>query len=155
MTFEEWLATVPPELTGDPLWKMEAYRLAVFADDLAWSDVTRLIQDKRTISLADQLYEAIGSVSANIAEGYSRQSGKDEARFYEYALGSAREARGWYYQARHVLSIKVAWHRMKLLTQIIRLLLTMIPHERHRKLAEEEAAYNSFSPDLLDNPPML
>lgn len=87
MTYKEWLETVPRELTEDPLWRMEVYRLSVFAADLAWPDATKLIQDKRTISLADQLYRAVGSVSGNIAEGYGRQSGKDQARYYEYALG--------------------------------------------------------------------
>ncbi len=96
-TYEEWLASVPQELAGDPLWRMEVYRLAVLAGDLAWHDTSKLVQDKRMFGLADQLYRAVGSISANIAEGYSRQSGKDQARFYEYALGSAREARGWYY----------------------------------------------------------
>ncbi len=69
MTYEEWLDSVPPELTGDPLWRMEVFRLAVFAGDLAWHDVSRLARDKRTLSLADQLYRAAGSVGANIAEG--------------------------------------------------------------------------------------
>jgi four helix bundle protein len=108
MTFKEWLETVPRELSEDPLWRMEVYRLSVFAADLAWPDVTKLIGDKRTMSLADQLYRAVGSVSANIAEGYGRQSGKDQARYYEYALGSAREARNWYYHGRHILTDLVA-----------------------------------------------
>jgi len=154
MTFEEWLASVPAEITDDPLWRMEVYRLALFAGDLAWHDVSRLVQDRRTISLADQLYEAVGSISANVAEGYSRSSGKDEARFYEYSLGSAREARTWYYQGRHVLGATVTLHRIRLLTQIIRLLLTIIPAERRRKLAEEQATYDINIADLLDNPPM-
>ncbi len=154
MTYNEWLASVPPELTNDPLWRMEVYRLAVFAGDLAWHDVSKLAEDKRTVSLSDQLYRAIGSVSANIAEGYSRQSGKDQARFYEYALGSAREARGWYYQGRHGLSETVTTHRIKLLTQIIRLLLTIIPAERGYKLKEERASYDVDLTDLLDNIPM-
>ncbi len=154
MTYNEWLASVPPELTNDPLWRMEVYRLAVFASDLAWHDVSRLAKDKRTVSLSDQLYRAIGSVSANVAEGYSRQSGKDQARFYEYALGSAREARGWYYQGRHILSEAVATHRIKLLTRIIRLLLTIIPAERGYKLKEEQASYDVDPIDLLDNVPM-
>ncbi len=94
-TYEEWLDSVPQELTGDPLWRMEVYRLAVLAGDLAWHDVSKLAGDRRMIGLADQLYRAVGSIGANIAEGYSKQSGKDQARFYEYALGSAREARGW------------------------------------------------------------
>ena len=154
MTYNEWLASVPPELTNDPLWRMEVYRLAVFAGDLAWHDLSKLVEDKRTISLSDQLYRAIGSVSANIAEGYSRRSGKDQARFYEYALGSAREARGWYYQGRHILSEAVATHRIKLLTRIIRLLLTIIPAERGYKLKEEQASYDVDLIDLLDNIPM-
>ncbi|MBM4467065.1 MAG: four helix bundle protein [Chloroflexi bacterium] len=154
MTFEEWLATVPPELTNDPLWRMEVYRLAVFAGDLAWRDVCKLAQDKCTVSLSDQLYRAVGSVSANIAEGYSRRSGKDQARLYEYSLGSARETRGWYYQGRHVLSEAIAMHRIRLLTSIIRLLLTIIPTERGYKLAEERPTYDVSTADLLDNPPM-
>ncbi|HET7089634.1 MAG TPA: four helix bundle protein [Anaerolineae bacterium] len=154
MTFDEWLASVPAEITDDPLWRMEVYRLALFAGDLAWHDVSRLAQDKRTISLSGQLYEAVGSISANIAEGYSRSSGKDEARFYEYSLGSAREARTWYYQGRHVLGAVVAGHRIKLLTQIIRLLLTIIPAERRRKLSDEQVAYDTNIAYLLNNPPM-
>lgn len=76
MTYEEWLASVPQDLTTDPLWRMEVYRLAVFAVDLAWHDVSKLAQDKRTISLADQLYRAIGSIGANIAEGYNELNDK-------------------------------------------------------------------------------
>jgi four helix bundle protein len=154
MTYEEWVKTVPAELTGDPLWRMEVYRLALFANDLAWHDVSKLMQDQRTLSLSDQLYRAIGSVSANVAEGYSRQSGKDQARFYEYALGSARETRTWYYHGRHILSETAATHCIQLQTRIIRLLLTIIPHERGHKTAEERAAYEAVSEDLLTNVPL-
>ena len=133
MNFEEWLKTVPEVIRGDTLWKMEAYRLAVFAGDVAWVDVTKLMTDRRTISLSDQLYRAIGSISANLAEGYSRGTGRDRARFYEYALGSGREARDWYYKARHVLGEPVAQHRLEFLTQIIRLLLKTVPDQRGSK----------------------
>lgn len=154
MTFEEWLDSVPSELTDDPLWRIEVHRLAVFAGDLAWRDVSKLAQDGRMLGLADQLYRAVGSISANIAEGYSRRSGKDQARFYEYALGSAREARGWYYQGRHLLSEAVAMHRIRLLSRIIRLLLTMIPERRGYKLRENPASYHVAATDLLDNIPL-
>jgi four helix bundle protein len=154
MTYEEWLASVPPELTGDPLWKMKVYRLAVFVGDLAWCDVGKLSQDRRTRSLADQLYRAVGSVGANIAEGYSRRSGKDRARFYEYALGSARESRGWYYQGRHVLTEAVCTHRIQLLTEIIRLLLAITPATRTRTLADGPAPYEVSLSALLDDPPI-
>jgi four helix bundle protein len=154
VTYEEWLASVPAELTQDPLWRMEVYQLALFVTDLAWHDVSKLVKDKRMLSLADQLYRAVGSISANIAEGYSRRSGKDQARFYEYALGSARESRIWYYQGRYVLLETVVNHRLQLLTQIIRLLLTIIPSERGYKLAEEQSIYALNSIKLLNNPPL-
>lgn len=154
MNFADWLKQVPADFTGDPLWKMEVYRLAMFAAELAWPDSTKLLADKRTITLADQLNRSVGAVAPDIAEGYSRQSGKDQARFYEYALGSAREARNWYHQGRHVLSERVSSHRIRLLTQIIRLLLTIIPHERAYRLQDDEAPYRTDSP-VLDEPAPL
>lgn len=154
MDYATWLETVPAEITDDPLWRMEVYRLAVFAGDLAWRDVCKLVADRRTVALSDQLYRAVGSIAANVAEGYSRQSGKDQARFYEYALGSAREARGWYYHAQHVLTEAVATHRMRLLTRIARLLLAIIPTQRGYKLKEPEAPYAADSSVLLNDPPM-
>ena len=141
VNYEEWLKTVPEEITGDSLWRMQAYRLGLFAAVIGWRDVTRLMGDKRTLGLADQLYRALGSISANLAEGYSRGTGRDRARFYEYALGSARESRDWYYKAQYVLGETVIQHRLQFLTQIIRLLLTMVPQQRGRTLREPDAPY--------------
>ena len=154
LNYGEWAQSVPGEITRDALWRMEVYRFAVFAGDLAWSDASKLQKDGRTIALSNQLYRAVGSIGANIAEGYSRRSGKDQARFYEYALGSAREARGWYHQSRHVLSDTVAMHRIQFLTRIIRLLLTIIPAERGYKMKEEQTLYEETPADLLNNIPM-
>ena len=153
-SFSEWLATVPETITNDPLWRMKVYRMALFLGDLAWHDVTKLVSERRTVGLADQLFRAVGSIGANIAEGYSRQSGKDRTRFYEYALGSTRESRHWYYQGRYVLSEKVAEHRINLLAEIARLLLSIIPQERVRNLAEEPADYEIDLVALLDDPPL-
>ena len=155
MNYREWEAAVPETITEDSLWKVKAYRLALFACDLGWRDVTKLIRDKRTVALSNQLYRALGSVSANIAEGYSRGTGRDRARFYEYALGSVRETRDWYYKARHILGENVIGHRMDLLTEIARLLLTMIPQQRGRTLREEQLPYQTDRhTDDPDNPPI-
>lgn len=148
MNYEDWMRSVPVEITGDTLWKMEAYRLALFLADLGWHDATKLMQDKRTMGLSDQLYRALGSIAANISEGYSRSSGKDRARFYEYGLGSARESRGWFYKGRHVLGENVAGHRIRLTTQIIRLLLAMVPDQRGPVLHEEGPPYQTASNEL-------
>lgn len=143
MTYEDWERTVPPEFTGDSLWNMEVYRWSLFLADIAWKDVTKLIGDQRTIGLANQLNRAIGSIGANLSEGYSRQSGKDQARFYEYALGSARESRTWYYDGRHVLGESVTSHRLKLLTKIIKNLLVIVPAQRGYKLHEDSPTYGT------------
>ena len=130
MKYEQWEAEVCRSFNGDALWKVTAYRKSLFLGDLAWRDVTKLARDARTIGVSDQLYRAAGSIGANIAEGYSKSSKKDQVRFYEYALGSARESRDWYFKARHILGEAVYAHRSELLNEIIKLLLTTIPHQR-------------------------
>ena len=149
MNYEEWLRTVPVDITGGSLWKVEAYRLALFLADLGWHDVSKLMKDKRTLDLSNQLHRALGSIGANVSEGYSRGTGKDRARFYEYALGSSRESRGWYWNSRHVLGEPVTEHRLDLLAQITRLLLTMIPDQRGWTLREDGSAYPA---EALGNP---
>jgi four helix bundle protein len=141
MDYAAWEHSVPDTITKDPLWRVEAYRLALFAAYLGWYDVTKLMSDRRTLGLADQLYRALSGISSQIAEGYSRGTGRDRARFYEYALGSARESRNWYYNGRHVLGEEVIAHRLNLLTQITRLLLVMIPDQRGQQMREEAAHY--------------
>jgi four helix bundle protein len=153
VNYAEWEEGLPPDITGDTLWKIEAYRLALFAGYLAWPDVTKLAKDRRTLELTGQLYDAVGSVGAHIAEGYSRSSGKDRVRFYEYSLGSAREGRHWYFQARPILGDVVVQHRVSLLTQIIRLLLTMIPDQRQITIREEGVVYQIDRNYLLTNIP--
>ena len=143
MTYQEWEVGVPAPIKSDALWSVRVYRLSLYMADLGWHDVTELIQDRRTIALADQLYRAVGSIGANIAEGYSRGSSKDRARFYEYALGSARESRDRYYKARHILDETVTTNRFDLLSQIVRLLLVMLPNQRGQTLKEETETYNT------------
>ena len=112
------------------------------------------------------LFRAVGSISANISEGYSRSGGKDRARFYEYALGSARESRGWFYQGRQILGERVTNHRIGLVTQIIRLLLVMVPEQRSLTLHEASTPYSCSTENasaaeteslagLLSNIPMI
>lgn len=141
MTYNDWEATVPGVIRDDVLWTVSAYRLALFLADIIWRDVTKISKEICMRSLSDQLYRSCGSICANIEEGYSKISEKDRARFYEYSLGSARETRGWYYRARHVLGEAVVIHRMGLLTEIIRLLLTMVQDQRSHVVREDGVAY--------------
>jgi four helix bundle protein len=147
MTYEEWERDVPREIRGDSVWRIKAYRLSLLAADLSWNDATKLLRDEHTRRTSDQLFRSVGSMSANICEGYSRSSAKDRARFYEYALGSARESRTWVYQARRVLGEAVYSHRTQLFTEIIKLLLTMIPRQVRYRVREDMEAYE-VSTDL-------
>jgi four helix bundle protein len=151
MNYEEWEKSVPTSITSDSLWKMTAYRLALFIRDIGWFDVTKLLRDRRTVNVAGQLYEALGSISANLAEGYSRGTGKDRARFYEYSLGSARESRDWYYGGRHVLGDAVVQHRMQFLSRVASLLLVMVPDQRGRTLREDPALYFAETDEFLSD----
>jgi four helix bundle protein len=139
MRYDDWLATVPQELQADALWRRQDYRLSLFAADLGWHDLRKLAGVRSTTMVADQLGRALGSISPNIAEGYSRASGQDRARYYEYALGSARESRDWYHKARHVLGDDVARRRIRILTSVIRLLTVAVPAERRTTLAGRAA----------------
>lgn len=139
--YASWEEGVPAEMREDQLWTLTCYRYALFAMDIGWRDVTKLSQDTRTRAVSSQLYRALGAISANLAEGYGRDVGRDSARFYEYALGSAREVRNWYYGARHILGDEVLAHRMDLLTQIVRLLITMVRKQRGRSVREDAPEY--------------
>ena len=111
---------------------MRAYQLACELLDEAWPDAERLQRHPITREIAPQLYAAVGSILANLNDGYSRSSGRDRARFFEYALASTRESIGWYQSGQPVLGGQITERRMEVLAEIRRLLLAIIPRERTR-----------------------
>ena len=130
MTYEDWEAQVPDSIKDDPLWKFEVYPKALLLADLAWEDCGKMIKHDLGRSIAGQLIRSSDSISANIEEGFGRGYGKDYARFLKYALGSARESRGWYYRGRRLLNAKTVEHRYSLLNEIIALLVTHINKQK-------------------------
>ncbi len=143
MKYRKWITEVSEEITNDALWNMNVYRYALFLSDVAWEDIKQVSKNKLLLSLCDQLFRSAGSVSANISEGYSRRSKPDQARFYEYALGSARECRGWYFKMRHSIDKPILDSRLKLITEIIKMLLYIVPNQRGSKIREREVTYLS------------
>jgi four helix bundle protein len=81
VTLQEWELEVPDVIRADTVWSVEAYRLGLFLSDLAWQDGRKLLSDRRSRSIADQLYRSVGSISSNIPEGYSRNTGRERSRF--------------------------------------------------------------------------
>jgi four helix bundle protein len=136
--FDVWVAEADLEQRGDRLWKMAAYRLGLYVLELGWADALALDRMRVTRPIGAQLYRALGSIAANIAEGYSRSSGADRVRFFEYGLGSPRESAVWYLAARPVLGRVTYGIRVQLLTQIRRILLSAIPAERSRRLGRAD-----------------
>ena len=155
MNYQEWMTTALPEITQDPLWNLDVYRLGLFVSDIGWEDVVLLDKNKITRDASDQIHRSIDSISTNIAEGYSRSTGKDRARYFEYSLGEAREARDRYYKVRRALKQEVVLHRIKLLTQIVKILNAFIPTQRKRGIREEQGIYivlSEFENEILQTP---
>ena len=125
--YDAWLRTVPPDITDDTLWRMSAYRFALYAMSRAQADVAPLTRCRETRPHIDQLLRAVGAISANLEEGYGRSGGADRAHFFEYALSTARESRGWYYKCGRAFSAETLGNRMNVFTQIIRMLTTAVP----------------------------
>jgi len=133
MTYEEWEQGVPEAIRADPVWQFYAYRKALFLYDLAWEDCEQLMRDLRGRAVAGQLIDSVGSISANIEEGYGRGYGKDRNYFLRISIGSARETRGWYYRGRRLLSPAVLDHRLTLVGEVIALLVTELSQQRKRR----------------------
>lgn len=121
----QWERSVASEETADPLWQLHANRVARCLVDLSQGDGAVLAPhvDSKTLT---QMSRAVASISANIAEGYSRRSGADRARFYGYALGSAREAMVWYRSVARCLDNESLTVRMAFLAQERKLLLGIL-----------------------------
>ena len=128
----QWEAQLPVEITSDPVWKCAAYRLATFICDWTWDDLDRLRANPRTIDVADQLDRSLRGIGATYTEAYSRRSPRDRCRYYEYSLGSAREARDWVFKGRRILGAARAQEMLVLLARIVSLLTTTIVNERAR-----------------------
>jgi four helix bundle protein len=70
--------------------KLEVWHEAIDFADFVYS-VTRTFPDEEKFGLTNQMRRAAVSISSNIAEGSSRSSRPDYARFVELATGSVFE----------------------------------------------------------------
>ncbi len=117
-------------MTRDRLANFIGYQKAMQLWDLFWADSEILLRDIRGREIARQMTKSIGSISANIEEGFGRGFGKELNQFYRYSRGSARESRGWYQRARHLLDKQIVAQRTALLDEIISILVATIERRR-------------------------
>ncbi len=59
--------------------------------------VTKSFPKDELFAITNQLRRAASSISANIAEGFGRQTGKDKVHFYVMAYGSLLEVKNFLY----------------------------------------------------------
>ena len=149
--FSEWEAGAPASLKRDPIWRTPSYRYGLWLADLAKRDVRLLRVDPEYRNTADQLLRAVEGISANLAEGYSRSTGKERARYYDYALATTRESRDWYFKARDALGAVITEHRQDVLERIVRILTVVVPRERSDR-SRTRHRRNSTEPDPPDSP---
>ena len=93
-----------------------ARRVNSFEDLLAWQKarflakevykMTREFPKDEQFGLTSQMRRAATSVTANIAEGFSRQTLADKTHFYAMALGSLTELQSFLYNALDVGYLK-------------------------------------------------
>ena len=126
----EWEKTVPEPFRRDPIWRTPAYRFGLWLSDLAKGDARLLRQDRDRRNDTDQLLRAVNGISSNISEGYSRSTGPERARYYDYALATTRESRDWYFKCRDLLGDALVVERIGVLDRIIRILTVVVPRER-------------------------
>jgi four helix bundle protein len=149
----EWAKQVPSVMRDDPIWRLPAYRYSLFLGDLIEADVRAMPRAVRGRRSVIQLVDATLSISANIAEGYSRTSGPERAKFFEYAESSAREARDWMFKLRRAFSPDVANARILLATRIMRILTAVIPRERADRNTRARRQPGGRRPDSVSDSP--
>ena len=115
---------------ADPLTRMRLHELCLLASEECREDAVALSSCRITRRVSDQLYRAVGSIGANLAEGYSRSSIRDRSRLYEYSLGSSRESREWYVRTVSVLGDACVRRRVDRLSEINRILLAVLRRGR-------------------------
>ncbi len=67
------------------------------------------------------MIRSVGSISANIEEGFGRGFGKEFAHFLRISRGSARESKGWYKKSKFLLEPNIIQERIALLDSIIKM----------------------------------
>lgn len=96
---------------------MNGGRINSFTDLLVWQEghslvveiykITKGFPVKETYSMTDQMRRAAASVTANIAEGFGRNTYKDKLHFYYVSQGSLTELKNFILIAKDVGYLKI------------------------------------------------
>jgi len=106
----------------DKLDEVVFYNMAKALWDNCWDDTTKMIEDVRGKEIVRQMIRSVGSIAANIEEGYGRGYGKEYPQFLRIARGSARESKGWYNRSKFLLAENIIENRVQTIDSIIAML---------------------------------
>ena len=82
-----WETRQHTAITGDPLWRLNCYRESLFLVERVRDDVKQLGLPSSHTAAKEQLLTSVGSIAANIAEGYGRPTTADRVRSFRTRLG--------------------------------------------------------------------
>ena len=108
------------------LEEIRYYMLSIQLWDECWGDTEKMLSDIRGKEISRQLIRSVGSISANIEEGYGRGFGKEYSHFLKISRGSARESRGWYSKSKFLLSEETINSRINVIDSIIGMITSSI-----------------------------
>jgi len=111
---------------ADKLDELRFYQMSLELWDEFWNDSETLLKDVRGREICKQLTRAVGSISANIEEGYGRGFGKEYPHFLRISRGSAREARGWFRRSKYLIDEKIINERDQKFASVIAMLSASI-----------------------------
>jgi len=112
------------------VWRM-AHQL--FLDAL--KDAEKFPKSAAGKIVTNQLIRALGSVGANIAEGFNSRTTRQYVSYLDIARNSSSEAENWYYKIRDAkwLSEDMANQKIKICIEIHKMLQRMITNLEKRK----------------------
>ena len=97
-------------------------------------DVEKFPKSVASRIVTDQLIRALGSVGANIAEGFNSRTTRQYVSYLDIARNSSSEAENWYYKIRDakLLGEDIANQRVKKCIEIHKMLQRMITNLEKR-----------------------
>jgi four helix bundle protein len=125
-------------MAKDKLDDLIFYQKSMQLYDLCWEDCEVLAKDFRGKELAKQVIRSVGSISANIEEGYGRGFGKEYPQFLRFSRGSARESKGWYIKSKFLLKKELIESRVSLIQEIIAMLNKTIDTLENKNKRDEK-----------------
>ena len=75
--------------------ELEVWQLAEEVFRMVCEDLKKFPQNRVAWTVGDQFIRSAGSIGANIAEGFNRQTKKDIIHFFIMSRGSAAESEVW------------------------------------------------------------